>query len=109
MKKQKKKQIASKTLKKRQKKVTAPTQIATKTAKSHSWETLVKTLTQLKLKKIGRIHEKKHETSRGKYEDSHNIPCWIVTHKKVNWRLAMRIAISQRQDGQKKQQNGIQA
>ena len=53
--KQKKKEIAAKTLKERQKKVTAQTQIATKTAKFHSWETPMKTLTRLKLKKKKKI------------------------------------------------------
>ena len=32
-----------------------------------------------------------------------NILCWIVTHKTMQWRLAMRIAsLPERQDGQKK-------
>ena len=44
---------AAKTRKERQKKVSAQSQVATKTAKSLSWETPMKTLTQLKLKKIG--------------------------------------------------------
>ena len=48
----KKKMIAAKTRKERQKTVSAQTQIATKTAKSLSWEAPMKTLIQLILKKI---------------------------------------------------------
>ena len=47
----KKRKIAKKTLKERQKKVTAQIHISTKTAKSHLRETPMKTLTRVKLKK----------------------------------------------------------
>ena len=37
-----------------------------------------------------------------------NIPCWIVTHKKMKWTLAMRISTQpETKDGQKTKQNGI--
>ena len=49
----KKKMNATKTRKERQKTVSAQTQIATKTANSLSWEAPMKTLIQLRLKKIG--------------------------------------------------------
>ena len=53
MRKLKKKMNRGTTRKEREKRVSAQTQITTKKAKSLSWETPMKTLTQLKLKKIG--------------------------------------------------------
>ena len=97
MKKQKKNNMASKALKERQKKVTAETQIATRTTKSHSWETPMKTSTRRK-KKIGSNTWKE---ARDQMRAT-NIPCWIVTHEKDEMEIGNEDRFSPRDNMSKK-------
>ena len=93
MKKQKTKQIAAKIPKERQKKATAQTQIATKMAKSSFMTDTDEVIDTAEIEEEDWIEHMKRSTRLGEEKmRTALIPCWIMTHKKMKWRLAMRIA-----------------